>query len=92
MHALPLGVAAERSVHYFWDYFGASEVCALPLGIVAERSVHYFGIIGTSEVCALPLGVAVERSDFAKKCQKILIMMMGGRANGQVCADVEHNK
>ena len=21
VHALPLGVAAERSVHYFWDYW-----------------------------------------------------------------------
>ena len=24
MRALPLGIAAERSVHYFWDYFGPS--------------------------------------------------------------------
>ena len=41
VRALPLGVAAERSVHYFWDYFGPSRVRALPLGVAAERSVHY---------------------------------------------------
>ena len=41
MRALPLGVAAERSVHYFCDYFGPSGVRALPLGVAEERSVHY---------------------------------------------------
>jgi hypothetical protein len=37
MCALPLGVAAEQSVHYL----GLSRVCALPLGVAAEQSVHY---------------------------------------------------
>ena len=37
VHVLPLGVAAEQSVHYF----GPSGVCALPLGVGAKRSVHY---------------------------------------------------
>ena len=41
VRALPLGVAAERSVHYFWDYSGPSGVRALPLGVAAKRSVHY---------------------------------------------------
>jgi hypothetical protein len=40
--ALPLGIAAERSIHYFWDYFGQIEVRVLPLGIAAESSVYYF--------------------------------------------------
>ena len=35
--ALPLGVAAERSVHYF----GPSGVCALPLHVAVEGSVHF---------------------------------------------------
>jgi hypothetical protein len=26
--ALPLGVAAERSVHYIWNYFSLSSFCA----------------------------------------------------------------
>ena len=40
--ALPLGIAAERIIHIFWDYFGQIEVQVLPLGIAAESSVHYF--------------------------------------------------
>jgi hypothetical protein len=55
VRALPLGVAAELSVHYF----GPSGVRALPLGVAAEQSVHYFGPSG---VRALPLGVAAEQS------------------------------
>ena len=42
VRALPLGVEAERSVHYFGDYFGQSEMKVLPLGIAAECSVQYF--------------------------------------------------
>ena len=37
VRVLPLGVAEERSVHYF----GPSGVRALPLGVAAKRSVHY---------------------------------------------------
>lgn len=43
MCALPLGIAAERSIHNFWDYFGQIEVKVLPLGIAAESTI--FGII-----------------------------------------------
>ena len=42
VRALSLGDEAERSVHYFGDYFGQSEMKVLPLGIAAECSVHYF--------------------------------------------------
>ena len=37
VRALPLGVAAERSVHYICP----SGVRALPLCVAAKRSVHY---------------------------------------------------
>ena len=30
--ALPLGIAAERIIHIFWDYFGQIEVQVLPMG------------------------------------------------------------
>ena len=36
--ALPLGVAAGRSVRYF----GLNRVCALPLGVAVDQSVQYF--------------------------------------------------
>ena len=39
---LPLGVAAELSVHSFCDYFFPSGVRSLPLDVAAERSVHYY--------------------------------------------------
>ena len=38
VRALPFGIAAESSVHYFIP----SEVSALPLGVAVEQSVHYF--------------------------------------------------
>ena len=35
VRALPLGVDAERSVHYFWDYFSSSVPHTfLPEGVV----------------------------------------------------------
>ena len=55
VRALPLGVAAERSVHYIWYYFSSfflslsatyfsprrSCPLVMPLGVAVERSVHY---------------------------------------------------
>ena len=78
MHVLPVGMVAERSVHYFC--VAPIGVHALPIGIAVLQSVHYFGpsgvralplsqlqnevspIFGPSRVRVLPVGVAAKRS------------------------------
>ena len=75
---LPVGMVAERSVHYFC--VAPIGVHALPIGIAVLQSVHYFGpsgvralplsqlqnevspIFGPSRVRVLPVGVAEKRS------------------------------
>ena len=45
VHALPLGVAAERSVHYFWDYWSERLVALSQMDffllLFLDQSVHY---------------------------------------------------
>ena len=53
MRALPLGIAAERSVHYFWDYFSFLSHIGVVLGfkkikIWAKKNWE----IGLRDVCA----------------------------------------
>ena len=75
---LPVGMVAERSVHYFC--VAPIGVHALPIGIAVLQSVHYFDpsgvralplsqlqnevspIFGPSRVRVLPVGVAAKRS------------------------------
>ena len=45
VRALPLAVAAERSVHCIWYYFGPSGVRALPLAAGINEGGHYFRYI-----------------------------------------------
>ena len=39
VRALPLGVAVEQSVHYFWDYFSSSFFFSVPHTVLQEGVV-----------------------------------------------------
>ena len=73
VRALPLCVAAEGSVHYFWVYFYfLSFFC----------DTYFSAIRGYSRVMKFCTEFKSQPSD-----EKIPLVSMGGRTEGQACAD-----